>query len=390
MIKYIKKIPILFIILTILIIPINANAKTLGQLKQEYANLESQYNSTNNSIKNTDAEIASAKARVQSIYGEIDAAEKEIQSINDEIAKLNESILEKDKELKDLMRFFQASEGESTYLEYIFSAESITDFIYRVSVTEQLSKYNDELIDEMNDMIVKNNENIDKLHKKEESLKTLQNELSEKLVVLASERESLYEEYLSIEEEIKNTKTVLDFYTKAGCTDSQDISTCANQQLPPGTKFWRPVTSGCITSNYGYRIHPIYGYTKFHSGIDMACGNRLIYSISDGKVAFTGYNGSMGNYIVIHHNINGKNYSSVYMHLASIYVKKGDIVTKDTNIGYMGTTGASTGTHLHLTMYTGLYLAGSTTMVNPRDYVNFPSFDDVHYSYFNDRTSYYN
>lgn len=388
-----KKIKYLLVLTTLLfLIPNVASAKTLGQLKAEYNKLEEQYSSKNKEIKYTEAEISSAKNRITEIYKELDEAEKEIQSITNEITKLNESIEEKDKQTKELIKFFQLSQGESTYLEYIFSADSITDFIYRVSVTEQLSKYNDKLIDDMHKLIDQNNKNIANLHSKEDSLKKLQNELNEKLVVLASERETLYDESQSIEDDIKTSKSILDFYTKAGCKDNEEVSSCGAAQLPPGTKFWRPITAGCITSNYGGRIHPIYGYYKIHSGIDMSCGDRLIYSITDGKVKATGYNSSMGNYIVIHHNVNGNKYSSVYMHLASIYVKSGDIVTKDTNIGYMGTTGASTGTHLHLTMYTGLYLEPGAyySMVNPRDYINFPSFDDVHYSYFYNRTTYYN
>ncbi len=380
------------LVFIILIFPINANAKTLGQLKSEYNALEQQYSSKNNEIKSNASETAAAKSRIESIYVEIEAAEKEIQSINDEIARLNESIIEKDKQLKELMRFFQASQGESTYLEYIFSADSITDFIYRVSVTEQLSKYNDELIDEMNDMIKQNKENIDKLHKKEESLKVLQNELSEKLIVLANERKNLYEEYQTIEEEIKTAKSVLNFYTKAGCKDNQDLSTCAQAQLPPGTKFWRPLTYGHVTSEYGYRIHPIYGYRRFHSGIDMSGYDYAILSTTDGKVASTGYNSSMGNYVIIHHYVNGRNYSSVYMHLSQIYVSQGNIVTKDTNIGRMGSTGSSTATHLHFTMYSGLYPTGSYSMVNPRDYVNFPRTAQSGniYPHFYNRSTYYN
>ena len=388
----IKRIVIFLLIL--LLIPINANAKTVGQLKKEYADLEAKNNSTNNSIKYTDSQISAAKSRVQSIYGELEQAEKDIQKTNDEIAKLNESIIEKDKELKDLMRFFQASEGESTYLEYIFKANSITDFIYRASVTEQLSKYNDELIDQMNKMIAQNKKNIEDLHKKEDSLKALRQELNEKLVILASKKEALSEESATIEEEIKATKSILDFYVKSGCSDNQDISSCAAAQLPPGTKFWRPINYGWVTDEYGLRTCPVHGPGELHSGIDMSSNDRRIYSISDGKVKYTGYSSSMGNYIVIHHNINGKEYSSVYMHLASIYVNKNDIVNKDTNIGYMGTTGSSTGIHLHLTMYVGLYLepGRKATMVNPRDYINFPRTVQKGniYPNFYDRTSYYN
>ena len=165
------------IITIVMLFPFNiVQAKTLGQLKKEYDAILNKYNSTGNNINATESEIKNAKNRVESIYTEIDNAEKEIQATTSEIAKLNESINEKDRQTKELMKFFQVSQGESTYLEYIFSADSITDFIYRITVTEQLSKYNNKLIDEMNNMISQNNKNIENLHKKEQSLKSLQNE----------------------------------------------------------------------------------------------------------------------------------------------------------------------------------------------------------------------
>lgn len=391
-----KNIKILLVLLiSFLIIPINVNAKTLGQLKQEYDALEKKYSSTGSNINATESQIASAKARIESIYTELSAAEKEIQAITAEIAKLNEEILEKDKQTKELMKFFQLSQGESTYLEYIFSAESITDFIYRISVTEQLSKYNDKLIDEMNAMIEENNKNIEKLHKKQEDLKKLQTELSEQLVVLDSKRASLYDEYASLEEDIKNSKAIIDYYIKAGCSENQDISTCAQGQLPPGTKFWRPTAGGCITSNFGLRVDPFQGVYRTHSGMDIACRGQFggkIYSISDGKVVTVNSvdRGGYGKYIIIHHRVNGQNYSSLYGHLESIYVREGDIVTKDTVIGYMGSTGRSTGPHLHLNVCHGLNSCMSTSVLtNPRNYINFPTYDGIHYSYFYDRTSYY-
>lgn len=382
------------IITIVMLFPFNiVQAKTLGQLKKEYDAILNKYNSTGNNINATESEIKNTKNRVESIYTEIDNAEKEIQATTSEIAKLNESINEKDRQTKELMKFFQVSQGESTYLEYIFSADSITDFIYRITVTEQLSKYNNKLIDEMNNMISQNNKNIENLHKKEQSLKSLQNELSDKLVVLASQKEKLEDEYASLEDEIKNSKAILDLYTKAGCKDNEDISVCAEEQLPPSTKFWRPVTAGCITSNFGRRVDPMQGVYRTHAGMDIACRDMSagkIYPITDGKVVLvnTVDRGGYGKYVVIQHKVNGHNYSSLYGHLQTIYVKENQIVSKDTNIAYMGSTGKSTGPHLHLNVCAGLNSCMYNTS-NPRDYINFPWYDGIHYSYFYNRTSYY-
>ncbi|MBP3635641.1 MAG: InlB B-repeat-containing protein [Bacilli bacterium] len=138
-------------------------------------------------------------------------------------------------------------------------------------------------------------------------------------------------------------------------------------------KFEKPINSGCITSEYGNRIHPIYGYNKFHSGIDMSGSDKNIYPISDGVVAASDYNSSMGNYIIIYHVLNGQKYTSSYYHLENRYVKKNDNVTSDTLIGKMGKTGLATGVHLHLTMHKGYLYDGDSDIVNPRDYLDFPT-----------------
>jgi len=101
-----------------------------------------------------------------------------------------------------------------------------------------------------------------------------------------------------------------------------------------------------ISSHYGYRVHPIYHDVRLHDGTDIT-GTKSdnIYSIQSGVVAVSAYNSSSGNYIKIDHQ-NG--YTSTYLHLAKQLVSVGDKVEKGELIGIMGTTGASTGKHLHL------------------------------------------
>ena len=104
-----------------------------------------------------------------------------------------------------------------------------------------------------------------------------------------------------------------------------------------------------ISSYYGYRIHPVYKYEKFHNGIDIT-GTKSdnLYAIQGGVIMDAGQNSTMGKYIKIDHK-NG--YISIYMHCSKLLVSKGDKVEKGQLVGIMGCTGTCTGKHLHLTMY---------------------------------------
>jgi murein DD-endopeptidase MepM/ murein hydrolase activator NlpD len=110
-----------------------------------------------------------------------------------------------------------------------------------------------------------------------------------------------------------------------------------------GELFWP--TSGAIVSGFGYRTHPVYGTTRFHSGVDIdgACG-QPIYAAEDGTVLSAGSNGGYGNASVIDH---GNGLSSLYAHQSSIGVSSGSSVSRGQQIGLVGTTGLSTGCHLH-------------------------------------------
>lgn len=100
-----------------------------------------------------------------------------------------------------------------------------------------------------------------------------------------------------------------------------------------------------VTSNFGYRIHPITGRRSFHSGVDIAAKHgTAVYAYSDGKVVEAGWNGAYGLNVVIDH---GSGLKTRYAHLSKIYVKVGQRVTTAQRIGAVGSTGRSTGSHLH-------------------------------------------
>lgn len=378
--------------------PEETSAKTIAELRQELRKIEERERENNSNIQKTESEIEATKNQVSANYAEIDQITKDIVAADEEIAKLEKDIIEKDKSTKNLMSSLQATNGNSFYIEYLFGADSITDFIYRYSITEQITSYNEKLVVEMNEMIEETEAKKEYLKNKQNDLNNKQKELSVHITELTNSNIKLYELDMSIEDEIKNAKQVIQMYVDAGCGEYEDIKICANKLLPSDTKFWRPFDSGYVTSEYGYR-NAIYSGGKLiasagiHEGIDLSNGlgtKNPIYSIANGKVAAVWYDRWGGNQITIHHNINGKSYSSSYAHLSKVSVSKGDIVSKDTVIGYMGATGSATGYHLHLAISTGLRFTEYTGQsayvartVNPRNLINFPTRgswqDKIHY-----------
>ncbi len=120
-----------------------------------------------------------------------------------------------------------------------------------------------------------------------------------------------------------------------------------NANVPSNTSstyLWPSYTS-LITSYYGYRMHPVYGYYKFHAGVDIgASGGSSIWAASSGTVITSTYGSGYGNYVVIRHD--DGNYS-LYAHMSSRAVSAGQYVSRGQVIGYVGSTGVSTGYHIH-------------------------------------------
>ena len=117
-----------------------------------------------------------------------------------------------------------------------------------------------------------------------------------------------------------------------------------------------------LSSEYGWRMHPTLHVEKFHNGIDLASPTGTdIYAAYDGKVVAAAYSSSMGNYIMIDH---GDDLYTIYMHASKLYVSTGDIVVKGETIAAVGSTGRSTGPHLHF----GVRLNGQ--YVSPWNYLS--------------------
>ncbi|MCS6710981.1 peptidoglycan DD-metalloendopeptidase family protein [Brachybacterium sp. EF45031] len=133
---------------------------------------------------------------------------------------------------------------------------------------------------------------------------------------------------------------------------------------PSATGFAAPGPGG-VNSNFGWRVHPIYGTRKLHAGVDLplACGTP-VHATADGQVISAGYNGRAGNKLILSHGLRGNTLvTSSYHHLQGFAASSGQVVKRGQVIGYVGTTGSSTGCHLHFEIHE------DGNPVNPMNYL---------------------
>ena len=380
-------------------------AKTLRDLKLDYEKTKSEYEANKYQQQLTNEEIAKITENIASVQSKIETGQKEVIRLNDENVELDNKISEKKEEIKKIMNYYQLSNGESAYLEYIFKANDYTDFIYRMAISEQLSNYNDRLITEYNEMIEENKKNVEEIKKRNIELQNQQKTLNTELAKLNSQMSRLYDDAVDFSEALKRQEEIISIYENDfNCKLDDDLASCIGNDLPPDTSFWRPTNIGYISSNYGIRYEywnnpPVY---RLHDGIDIGMDEGTpVYAMASGKVVarWDKYRCG-GNMMWIQHKINGQYYTTSYLHLQSFAVNIGDVVTKDTIIGYSGggpSTYAweqcSTGGHLHIGAMYGrasidYVLYGNayySNLIDPRQIVNLPSLGGSYYN----RTSRY-
>lgn len=375
---------ILLILLAVFLVPVNTSAKTLKQLEDEVNKFTADLESKNNQIAANDAEVAEIKKKIADIESQISAIQNETAVLEQEIKESNVEIAEKSEQSKSLFQYIQVSEGENAYLEYIFGATSVTDMVYRMAIVEQLTEYNNQIMDELSALIEENEDQKNKLATKNAELKKLSADLKKEQEKINADTAAIKEAMPGVEQQLKAAKENLEYLKSLGCGENEDKDTCIYRKtqsgsgggvaVPSAQGFYRPMVSGYVTQNYG---------NAGHMGIDLSNTNKTIeiYPIASGVVFAKYYDNAGALVLKIRHNVNGRYIYSTYAHLSAWYVNVGQIVTPDTVIGRMGNTGYSFGAHLHLELSTCDWNKGGgctwatyqRSTLNPRNYIGFPS-----------------
>ncbi len=415
---------LLTLILGLLPTPVSAASsseirKQINQLKKEKEEIKVKIAEVQEQYEQNEDEIADIISRKNVIDQEIQLLYTQINNMNEQLAAYNILIADKQDELDVAEEHYAAlseenkirirameEEGELSYWEVLFKANSFSDLLDRLNIVEEIAASDNRRLKELSEAAdvveVAQTELVDEKAEMElakQELDAAEAELDAKrqeaddiilelltkaddLVALEEEFERQEAEFLEMiakkEDEYDAAKEAewlaymatyvpptqapaVGGTTSSGGNGGTTSSGTTSAPSGGGGGWVRPCSYTSITSPFGYRVSPTSGASTYHQGVDLDTGTGWpVVAAKAGTVTIAGWGKAAGNYVQINHH---DGFSSIYMHLSSIGVSAGQHVSAGQYIGATGSTGVSTGDHLHF----GISLNG--VYVNPCNYV---------------------
>ena len=352
---------------------VTAESSTYYNQKQQEATQNS--NQTQEQLDNVSGEIDEVLQEVADLNNSILTYENEIQELNTKLTQLEESISQKEKELTEKKKVLEDRlvamymKKETTFLDVVLSGK-LMNFISNQDMMKQITEYDNKLITEVNELkksLESEKTEVETVKKDKEQktaeLQKLKAEKEEKAANLTDEQKELEkklseyksqaEEYAKLERQAiakeeaarKAAQEASKNNTNTSGSNSSNGGQTNTTPYTGGKLGWPCPSSSRITSPYGYRV--LFGVRDFHTGVDIGAttGSNIVAAESGTVIlANYGWNGGYGNYIILSH---GNGITTRYAHASQLYVTAGQTVSKGQVIAAVGTTGNSTGPHLH-------------------------------------------
>lgn len=339
---------------------LKSNLTDVEKLKEE---LEKSKSDLTAYVTQLDSQLSSIQAKIEQYNTLIAEKEEEIEETGKELDAAIEQQEQQYEAMKKRIKFMY-EKGDTFYLELLLTSGGFADMTNKADYIEALSRYDrnkleeyaetTELIQLCKEELEAEKEVLDEaklaVEQEEANVNTLIAEKEAQITAVSSDisnKEAAIKEY---EDMIAQQNAEIAALEKAVAEEKAKLAAeNAQARVYNGGMFAWPCPSYTrISDDYGYRIHPTLGTEQFHNGVDMAApAGTPILAAYDGDVVAAAYSSTMGNYIMIDH---GSGLYTIYMHASVLYVSKGQSVTKGETIAGVGTTGRSTGNHLHFSV----------------------------------------
>lgn len=335
--------------------------------------LESRTSQLSVKVGELDARRATVEGQVAALDSELAALEGEMKVIKDDLAAAQAKLAVLTEDLYKVLRKLDARveafkaravaaymAGPTAYVDTILSSESLSEMVDRQTYYESALNSDSALLEEIESLRAATDARRDLVQKKQREIVAAKEALESKQVRVARVREERGIVLAQREEVLASKQSVLvsvkDRESRAKAMlaqlkqDENTILAVIASQSSGGTavnatgRFQWPA-NGPLTSSYGLRVHPIFGDTRMHTGIDIgATSGSAVLAADGGKVIYVGAMSGYGNVVVVDH---GRGLATTYNHLSSFSVSTGQGVGKGATVGAVGCTGYCTGPHLH-------------------------------------------
>lgn len=335
--------------------------RELNSIRSQKKTMENRKKQTQSQASNLINAIDQVKTKIDVLDDKIDRNAVQLEQVQAEAAVAEENLTETNRQLDEQVKVFNSrvrdiyENGSVSYLEVILSSNSFSDFLDRFEYMRAIVEQDSQTVTRIEDIQAKLQKQKTLLENKRVRIAGLKASAEQ----AKEESEQQKEEHSRLLEEAqKNLKEYNEELDRLEAEESAKMAEIIrlrslkdSQSKGSGVMRWPAPGHSRITSQYGWRIHPILGTRKFHTGIDISApsGSKVI-AAQTGQVIYSGWMNGYGNVIVIDH---GAGKSTLYAHLSRRGVSVGQEVKKGEQIGAVGSTGRSTGPHLHFEVRSG-------------------------------------
>lgn len=350
----------------------NATAAQRNQIKQTISDLKGQYENNYQKKLILENSIQLAEAEIQTVEDLITGYEARLQELSEERYEQDVQLDEYYAIYSKILNYYYRY-GDTGSFEMLLSADSITDFLTRLDYLKYVMEYNNTITDSIRiakEKIVATStlytEAQDKLTAEREGLVVTKAELEAQIAELDELNSSIEGNLVMSEEQARQLQSMTDKLNQEIADLNKQITekyiyTETSYAWPIDSVYWSD-ENVVITCKYGWRVNPVTDKNEMHNGLDIkAPKGTPIQAAKSGTVVRSENSGGWGNVIVIAH---GDGTSTLYAHCDKLLVSKGATVMQGQVIARVGSTGQSTGYHLHFTIYKG------SETVNPVDYLD--------------------
>ena len=353
--------------------------QTINELKESKGDVQAKVNDLNTQLMNISSRITALENQLAQKNQELTEKKDQIEDTKDQLEDAKKQEEQQYADMKVRIQFMYENAQES-YFEALFDSESFSDFLnsaeYIIQIQEydrkKLKEYQETVayIDGVEQQLEEDYATLEEMKKEVEQEKASVEQEKASVAALMKQRET---ELAGIEGNIDSAQSDADYYAAEIQAQEEIIAeikrieaekAAAGKQNNPytgGVFTWPCPSSTRVTSDYGTRVSPMGGASSNHKGIDIgASGGAAIVAAADGTVTTAAYSSAAGNYVMIDH---GGGLYTVYMHASALLVSPGQTVSAGQTIAQVGSTGISTGNHLHF----GVSLNGS--YVSPWSYL---------------------